>query len=470
MNSKRRALIANAEMEKNSANQPAAGKKWNILFLYADQHRGMDMGCAGNRQVMTPTFDRLAREGTFFANGIANCPVCTPSRAILLTGKYSLTNRAVVNDLPLPAGQDSLASLLRALGYGAGYIGKWHLDGIPRSKFTPPGPRRQGFDDYWAAYNCTHAYFDPKYYLDAPELIRRQGYEPDIQTDLAIDFIKKYKDEPFFLMLSWGPPHEPYELVPESYRSMYDPREIQLPRNAINAPPRTVADYYAAITALDHNAGRLLQTLEELGLRENTLIVYTADHGDMLWSHDRVKKQQPWEESIYVPLILNAPGLIPAGVRCDALVGTADMAPTLLGLLGVAAPSAMQGWDLSQRILTGAGKEHDSVPIMDIVPSDQANIWHGREWRGVRTKRYTYARWIDLGWVLYDNQEDPNQMINRIKDPDFAAIRQELENELQQWLDALGDRFLTAQEQLEAMGLSLLFQERQEHFHSGKNW
>ncbi len=445
-------------------------KKYNILLLYADQHRGMDLHCAGNPQLSTPNLDRLAREGTYFQNGIANCPVCTPSRAILLTGKYPLSNGTLVNDLPLSTGQDTLATLLRAQGYKTGYIGKWHLDGIPRSKFTPPGPRRQGFNDFWAVYNCHHNYFAAKYYLDNPELIQLRGYEPDIQTDLALHFIEQNKENPFCLMLSWGPPHAPYHLVPKKYRNQYPRKEVDVRYNALDASQRTVGDYYAAITALDHNVGLLLQALEEKGLRENTIVLYTSDHGDMLYSHGRIKKQQPWEESIHVPLIMSAPGLIPANQRLDTLIGSADITPTLLGLLGVEIPEAMQGMDRSPIIQKQSDEEYASVPIMDIVPADQSNRWYGREWRGVRTKRYTYARWREMEWVLYDNQEDPYQLRNLIYDPEYYSLRRRLEEELQQWLDRLGDRFLSAEEHLRELGQYQKYVERQKHFHSGDHW
>ena len=448
----------------------AAERKANILLVMADQFRGMDLGHAGNAQVKTPNLDRLAREGLFFYNAVANSPLCTPSRAILLTGKYPRSNRAISNDLPLPTGQETLATVLYRQGYRTGNIGKWHLDGVPRSKFTPPGPSRHGFNTFWAAYNCHHNYFKTKYYLDTPELIQKDGYEPDIQTDLAIEFIQKYKNDPFCLVVSWGPPHAPYQLVPDEYREKVDPEALILRRNCINAKRRVIADYYAAITALDTNMGRLTAALERLGMRDRTIVVFTSDHGDMLWSQGRVKKQQPWEESIRVPLILSAPGCLPSGVRSDLLFGTADLTPTLLGLLEVPVPHEMQGLNLSARLLADKGEEHHSLLIMDILPADQARQWNGRPWRGVRTKRYTYARYQDKGWVLYDNKNDPYQLVNLIDDPSSKKLREEMEKELQHWLNKLNDRFLTGEGHLEELGLTGTWRQRQEHFRSGKNW
>jgi len=445
-------------------------KKRNLLLIHDDQHRGMDLHHAGNSQIQTPHLDRLAENGVSFCNGIANHPLCTPSRATLLTGKYTLAHRTISNDLPMPTGQDTIATVLRDRGYRTGYIGKWHLDGIPRSKFTPPGPRRQGFDDFWAAYNCHHNYFKTKYFLDTDELVTPEGYEPDIQTNLAIDFIQKYKSEPFFLMMSWGPPHAPYNLVPDEYRQRYDPDKIDLRPNVKHPKRQQISDYYASITALDAEVGRLMETLKQLGLLENTIVVFTSDHGDMLWSQGRQKKQQPWEESIRVPLILSSPGLLPEGIRSDLLFGTADLTPTLLGLLGVEAPPEMQGLNLSQKILHDSGEENDSVPIMDVLPCDQSRAWDGRPWRGIRTKRHTFARYRDKGWVLYDNETDPYQMNNLVDNPKYSDLQREMQAELDRWLERLDDDFLTGEGHLAQLGMTDLWQQRNEHFHSGKNW
>jgi arylsulfatase A-like enzyme len=438
----------------------------NILLIFPDQMRRHAMGCSGNEQVKTPNLDKLASEGVHFTNCIANCPVCTPDRAVLLTGKYPLSNGAIVNDLPLPTEQRTIAEVLRDAGYRTGYVGKWHLDGIPRSKFTPAGPRRQGFDTYWAAYNCHHQYFGTKYTLDTPQLVRAKGYEPDIQTVLAIDFMRRYREEPFFLMLSWGPPHAPYRVVPQKYLDMYEPESLQLRPNCGDPNRNEIAGYYAHISALDENVGQLMQWVQALELAERTLVVFTSDHGDMLWSHGRLKKQQPWEECINVPLIIRYPHVLKPR-RTDTLVGLADLAPTLLSLAGVPTPEGMQGLDLSRAIRGEKGPRHHSVPIMDIVPVDQARAWGGREWRGIRTLRHTYARWRDRGWVLYDNLNDPYQQNNLILDPAHNKLRKDLEVKLQAWLDKLGDKFLLGEQHLEELGLLEAWKARERHFHGG---
>ena len=459
----------------------------NLLLVFADQMRGEAMRCAGNQQAHTPALDALAAQGMLFTNAIANCPVCTPSRASLLTGKYPLGCRTVVNDLALPEDEVTFAGVMGATGYRTGYVGKWHLDGISRHKFTPPGRRRHGFDSFWAAYNCTHAYFDTKYYLDTPEIVRvPDTYEPDVQTDLAIEFLDGYRDEPFCLVLSWGPPHDPYDQVPDRFRAMYGPAKLALrpncPADLGANERRAIADYYAAVTALDRNFGRLMHALDRRGLAGNTIVVFTSDHGDMLWSHNRRRKQQPWEECINIPLIVRWPGGVPAGAKSDSLIGIADLAPTLLGLAGLAAPDFMEGTDLSHVLPLSRsprssrsprghpGTEYESVPIMDLVPVDQAPLWGGQPWRGVRTRRYTYARERERRLVLYDNLRDPFQMTNLSEDPAHASIRDALEIELQHWLHRLNDPFPTADGCLELLGQADAFRQRQEHFAAGGNW
>lgn len=451
----------------------------NLLFVFADQMRGFDMGCAGNPAVRTPRMDRMAREGALVPGAFANCPVCTPSRAILLTGRYPLANRVLANDLPLPDDVPAFGDLAKAAGYRTGYIGKWHLDGVPRGKWTPPGPRRHGFDD-WAVWNCAHRYFQGRFYRDTPESVPIDGYEPVGQTDAAIEFLRRDDPRPFCLFLSWGPPHDPYDQVPHEYRALYPPEEVALRGNVEDlktpvsdparrmGPQACLANYYAAITALDEQLGRLLEALDATGAADNTIVVFTSDHGDMLWSQGRLKKQQPWEEAIRIPFLLRWPGRIPAGSRPDALLSTADFAPTLLSLMGIDADPGMEGADLSDVIQGGSGESPGSVFLMEMVTTDEGLKQGLREWRGVRTARYTYARWYDgTPWLLYDNETDPLQRRNLVGDPASATIREGLEAELIRWLQRTGDRALPWDALLRAEGLVPLWNAREKELHGG---
>ena len=435
----------------------------NVLLVFADQMRGQAMGCAGNRQVRTPNLDRLADQGTRFTHAYCNSPVCTPSRGSLLTGLYPSRHGAYVNDIPIRTDLPSMGTIFRDAGYATGYVGKWHLDGVPRDKFTPPGPRRLDFDRLWAVHNCTHDYLNSFYYADSPKPIPIDGYEPQQQTQLAIEFIESHRDRPFCLVLSWGPPHDPYSAVPERFKRLYDPSGIEL---RPNVPPekadesrRDIAGYYAHVTALDASLGRLLDKLDELNLSENTLVVFTSDHGDMLGSQGQIRKQRPWEESISVPLIVRKPGQVPPGRTSDALISIVDLLPTILGLCGLDGDSGMQGRDLSQTV-TGTDDGEKDVLLTNPCPIGQFRRSQARQevllanpcpvddyramrgWWGLRTRHHTYARRLDGTWVLYDNDADPYQMSNLAEDTDYADLRQELDGRLTQRLEEVGELML----------------------------
>jgi arylsulfatase A-like enzyme len=457
-----------------------ASPRPNVLFVFADQMRGMAMGCAGNSEVRTPSMDGLALEGTRFSHAFANCPVCTPSRAMLLSGCYPLTTGVIANDLPLPEDTPTVGAAFQAAGYRTGYIGKWHLDGVPRDKWTPPGPRRHGFDD-WAAFNCSHNYFRPdKYYRDNPEPVMAEGYEPEVQTDLALAFLAKRDSRPFCLFLSWGPPHDPYPMVPERFKAMYDPQHLTVRPNVQplrpasvrlgrNLEPRqTLADYYAAISALDEQLGRLLDALQATGLDRNTIVVFTSDHGDQLWSQGTMKKQQPYEESISIPLLARWPGHIPAGRVSDALLGIVDYAPTLLALAGVPPLPTAQGESRSDLFLGRQTQGAASVLLLDVTQTDESHAQQLPEWRGLRTSRHTYAcRQDGTDWLLFDNAADPYQLENHVEDPAWKSVRQELKAELAGWLRRTSDPMHSGQETLRALGLVDLWNARQRALHPG---
>jgi arylsulfatase A-like enzyme len=431
-------------------------QKPNLLFVFADQLRGQTVGFMNQEAVRTPNLDRFAAEGVVFTNAISNHPVCTPYRASLLTGRYPFSTGIFMNDLRLPEDEVSIAEVVAKEGYDTAYVGKWHLDGLERRGFTPPGPRRQGFQ-YWAALNCSHQYMDTFYYRDTPDRIPIDGYEPDHQTDLTIEYLKSRKagDPPFCLFLSWGPPHEPYRQMPQKYLDRYPPEEIRLRPNCPDWNREEIAGYYAHTTALDDNFGRVLHALEETGLAENTILVFTSDHGDMLGSHGQRKKQRPWEESILVPFLIRWPDRTAPGTRSETLLGAPDVMPTLLGLMDVAIPATVEGKNLSHAVVGEEGEEPESVLILNPAPFSEAFRAELPEWRGVRTRRWTYVRTLQGPWLLYDNQEDPYQLKNLVSDPDRESVREELEQDLQAWLKKTGDAFLPKEELLRRYGYTV---------------
>ena len=427
----------------------------NIVFVFSDQHRARTTGYRGAR-VHTPNMDRMAAEGVVFDTAVSNIPVCTPWRAAFLTGQYPLTNGLFLNDLRLPADRPSLGTILTAAGYVTAYIGKWHLDGNRRAAFTPPGPRRQGFQ-FWAVANCTHDYTNSHYYRDTPERLYWDGYDAEAQTTLAIDYIRSQAGSapgsaPFALVLSWGPPHNPYRDLPRRYLDRYPPAEVEVPPNCPDPVREDLAGYHAHVTALDEQLGRIEAALAAEGVLENTIFVYTSDHGDMLGSQGVNRKQHPWDESILVPFLLRCRGQAGRGRRISFPLNVVDILPTLLGLAGVPIPATVEGRDLSPAVRGEpfAGNEH--ALTMCIAPFAE---YFGAPWRGVRGERYSYARWLDGRGILYDTAADPDQLRNLFREDRCRSIRAELEDALQRLLAQRGDRFQPASAYREQYGYTV---------------
>ena len=442
-------------------NVAAAGRP-NILLILPDQMRASAMGCDGNADVRTPHIDRLAAEGIRFKRTYANVPVCCPARAILMTGTYPHVNGMIANDLRLREEQVTIAEILAGAGYRTGFVGKWHLDGGRRDPgFVPPGPRRQGFG-FWAAYECHHNHFAPTYFRDTPDIITVHQFEPEASCDFAVEFLKSQPaDQPFFLTVQMGPPHDPYG-APEEYMRQYFPERITPPKNwrpgsetrpAQAGRPKAagaafnrnvplggleeIAAYYAAITAVDDQVGRLMTTLSETGLDTNTIVLFTSDHGDMLGSHGLRRKRKPYDESARVPGIMRWPARIPKGRIVETLFSHVDMAPTLVALAGLPVPANMQGTDLSRvaRGETTAGP--DAVLLQIFVPFNPDQV--ARPWRGIVTNRHTYARFEQEPWVLFDRERDPGEMQNLIADPGHADLQRDLDQRLAALMQRQGD-------------------------------
>ncbi len=419
----------------------------NIVYVFADQMRFCDMGCAGNEYIRTPHLDRLASQGAQLTNAFTGAPLCSPYRAQLLTGKYSHKNGVATNDVHMPEDQDSIARVLAREGYATGYIGKWHLDGgrrepegTPRNNgYVPTGGARQGFG-FWAAHECSHDYFHTHYFRDAPKPIPIGTYEPDVQTDIAIEYLRQNRDRPFALFMSWGPPHNPYQ-PPERYRT-YDPARIPLrpnvPREFQDEARRNLAFYYGLITSLDDNIGRITKALDELGLAGNTILCFSSDHGDMHRSHGHILKQKPWEESAHIPFLVRYPGHIEAGRKSEVLFNSVDVMPTLLGLCGAKPPSGMQGTDLS-RVLTGQETRGPESVYLALSLDGPLPRGAGGRWRAVRTRDWLYAQQRGRDWLLYNLKSDPYQMKNLAGERAAAPEKQRLNRMLQDWFTRTGD-------------------------------
>jgi len=356
-------------------------------------------------------------------------------RASMLTGMHPLTHGVVTNDIQLREDVPTIAKSLSAAGYRMGYIGKWHLDGSDRGCFTPPGPRRQGFE-FWAANECSHAHFNSQYFRDSETPLPIRKFEPEVWTDLGIEFLRSADKRPWFLTIQMGPPHDPYK-APPGYAP--DPGKIAMRPNwraGERVPGReAIAEYYGMVNAIDEQVGRILAELQARGMAEDTLVFLSSDHGDMLGSHGLRLKRKPWEESVLVPGILRYPRGLKRGTS-DCIFTHVDFAPTLLGFCGVKPPPEMQGVDLS-RALAGEGKGPDSAFFQIFGPYAGDGTEDG--WRGVRTRRRMYARYESRPWVLYDLERDPYQMRNLVDDPGSRKVMEEMERRLKDWMARTGD-------------------------------
>jgi arylsulfatase A-like enzyme len=447
----------------------------NLVFVLADQLRYQSCGFAGDAKARTPNLDTLAGQGVVFRNAVSGHPVCAPYRASLFTGKYTTSTGMVINELRMNPNHECLGHVLTRGGYETAYIGKWHLwanelgnHHDPKNSFTPPGPHRLGFDGFWAAYNFHHEYYKGYYHTDRPEKVPVDGYEPDVQTEMAIGLISRYarQDKPFALFLSVGTPHDPWnpENVPPEYYAMFADEENAPPRFALppNHKPendpysdawgrfktpreresllRMMRGYYAMTANLDWNLGRLLKAIDEAGVRDNTVVVFTSDHGEMMGAHGRRAKNIFYEEAVRVPFVVRWPGKTPAGSSSDACLNTPDIMPTLLGMAGLPIPAKVEGADLSHCAFGRPGPEPEAALMQN---TGACAAWEdGYEWRALRDKQYTYAIYRkDRKELLFDNLADPWQLRNLAEEPDQQQRMKRFRALLKKRMDEIEDTF-----------------------------
>ena len=439
-----------------AAEETPSQPKPNIVYLLADQWRASATGYAGDPNVRTPNLDRLAKESLNFCNAVSVLPVCTPHRAALMTGRYPTSTGMFLNDAHLPDQELCMAEILGAAGYATAYIGKWHLDGHGRQSCIPP-ERRQGWQ-YWKAAECDHNYHHSHYYSGGSDVKRYwEGYDAFAQTRDAQQYLRDHAGagRPFVLMVAFGIPHFPHATAPEEFKAFYPPEKIQLPPNV---PPelqararREAQGYYAHCTALDKCIGDLLGTLEETGLSTRTIVVFSSDHGEMLGSQGvaPTQKQVAWSESAQVPFLMRVPGLV--GRKVTTPITTPDVLPTLLGLTGVPIPRTVEGEDVSARLRSGRDEDRAAL-YMSVSPFTRGvSPDKSREYRAVRTSRYTYARSLDGPWLLFDAR-DSFQTNNLVGKAEHTALVMEMDARLQAQLKRVGDDFRPGRDYLAAWG------------------
>lgn len=448
----------------------------NLVYVFADQLRPQSCGYAGDRyggtyadepSPYTPNIDQLASESADFREAVSVDPICCPYRNSLFTGKYPSSTGMVINELRAMPDPDAIGHVLSDNGYQTGYVGKWHMYGKhhgTKQQFIPPGPYRLGFDGYWAANNFNHDYFDGFYFEDTFDKIDIEGYQPDKFTDLSIEYLRQAKeaDDPFALFLSLGPPHDPFtwENTPDFFEHLFKGKDFPDPPNYRDGHARywvpkwdeewwldewkphrfTYRQAYAALTAtVDWEVGRILHALDQFDLADDTIFVFTSDHGEMFGSQGRIAKKIFYEEAARVPFLVRWPGEIEPS-RTDVCLNTPDIAPTLLGLMGLPTPESMEGIDLSPHALGESGPKPEAAFMQGMGHTYQ---WHdGDEWRAVRDEQYTYAQMLaDGSEYLFDNVNDPYQMDNLVHDPNHQGAYRRLKSYMGKRMNDLNDEF-----------------------------
>jgi arylsulfatase A-like enzyme len=466
----------------------------NIVFIMTDDHASEALGCYGGRLNQTPNIDRIAEEGIRFDSCFCTNALCAPSRAGILTGKYSHINGMRNNAQVFDGAQATFPKTLRAAGYETALLGKWHLASDPT-----------GFD-YWNVLPGQGDYYNPDL-IEMGTAKQYPGYVTDILTDMAVDFLQAHRSpsRPFLLMLHHKAPHrswhpaerhmrryegvdfpEPPTLfddyatrsaaaaeqemtirddmnfeddlklgpTPErldesqkaAWQAAYGPRREAF-QNAGLAGDALVRwkyrcylqDYLGCIAGVDESVGRVLDVLDDAGLARNTLVVYTSDQGFFLGEHGWFDKRFMYEEALRMPLVMRLPGTIPPGSLRKDMVTNLDLGPTFLDCAGLQKPADVQG--------------HSILPLMPghtVAGWPQSIYYHYYEYPavhmvkrhfGVRTARYKLIHfYYDIdAWELYDLAKDPQELDNLADDPGYATVRRDLESELARLQKQYGD-------------------------------
>ncbi|MFC1498180.1 sulfatase [Verrucomicrobiota bacterium] len=425
----------------SSAFGAAAGRtgKPNVLVVHADQWRYHAMGCADNadKNVRTPNLDKMAQEGVNWSRSYAVSPVCTPNRAVFMTSRYPHQTGMFHNDLQLPPTEKNcIADTFSSAGYKTCYIGKWHLDGPPKSGYVPKGWRRHGFQTF-VGFNRGHSYDSSPTFDD--DGTKASGYkrkwEPTAQVNTAIDFMKQNKARPWFVFLSWGPPHGPYKSQPGFE---YTSKDIVPRPNVGNGEDiNKLVPYFSMCSALDHEFGRLMNALKSMGVSKNTIVLFTADHGDMHGSHGKRHKNFPEEESAHIPCLMRFPSRVKDGQKISVPISTVDYMPTLLGLCGITVPGTCAGIDKSDLMLGG---KQDSETSIYLVQNHK-----GTHWRAVVKGRYKYFVHSndsdEKDPHLFDLDADPYELKNLVSDTKSKSVLSDMRKEYEGWQSRLKDVF-----------------------------
>ncbi|WP_343330534.1 sulfatase [Polaribacter staleyi] len=460
------------------------GKRPNLIIIQTDEHNFRTLGCYRDQlrkeqayvwgegvEVKTPNIDRIANEGAICNNYYASSPVCTPSRASFVSGLYPVATASYKNDIPMYDDVVTFAEALRKEGYATSYLGKWHLDGDSKPGFAPK--RKFGFDDNRYMFNRGHwkalgekdgvlylpGKFDEKKQAQFVNLkkIKEENFTTDFLVDRTLETLERDKDKPFCVMVSIPDPHGPNK-VRSPYDTMFkdvffkNPKTLNTPIadlpkwaqvkgkmvNELNQKQMQI--YFGMVKCVDDNVGRILDFLDENNLTENTIVVFTSDHGDLMGEHHKHNKSVPYETSAKIPFVLRYPAKVKAGKVIKKAYTTADFSPTILGLMNASPNKKVHGIDASSDF-TSKEKEVVDNRITYITAHNQA-------WVAALDNRYKLViSESDEPWLI-DLEKDPNEQINYYSNPEYSKIVQKLTAELKSSLVKFKDPILKTSKEL----------------------
>lgn len=410
--------------------------KPNILIIQTDQHAANTIGCYGDKNAKTENLDRLAAGGVRFTKCASNNPVCASFRGTMQTGLYSHTHGTIHNLVPLDTRLPTMATILNSAGYITGYAGKWHLSRRSRARSLEfrnvPPDHRGGWQD-WYGFERSFGHYSIFHHSGGDIVGFSKGWEPEWLSNIAIDFIITNQDRPWAFYVAPSAPHPPSQ-CPEQFLELYDQDSIVppvpgiVPDEILPVYQEILRRYYGQVSAIDREVGRLVECLAGTGLLENTIIVYTSDHGDRLGHHfsrlgSRIGalrgKGGPFHSEFHIPLIVHWPARIRCGRACDVLLDSVDLLPTILGLAGIPLLGYFQGNCMAEWCIRNRGPQKPVVYL-------EHGMARGA-WRGVWDGRFVYSPSLQL---MYDHSIDPHEFNNLYAASKYEDERVRLHSEL----------------------------------------
>ncbi len=457
------ALSAVTPMPEKVLPVPISGAKpRNVVFILSDDHRYDAISFLGHQFAKTPVMDSLAKNGAYIKNALVTTALCSPSRASILTGLYTFRHRVIDNNRPIPPGTVYFPQYLQKAGYATCFIGKWHMGG--ESDRPQPGW------DHWVSFAGQGEYLPPTpdYTLNVDgKRVKQKGYITNELTDYAIDWLKQQKpaEKPFFLYLSHKAVHanftpedkyedslkdQPFQRPAseqETARDLQKPRWLRDQRNSwhgVDFPYHSELDieryykrYCETLRSVDDSIGRVLQQLKDMGIHDETLVIYMGDNGFMFGEHGLIDKRVAYDTSMRVPMLAQCPALIKQGTVLDQMIANIDVGPTVMEVMGLQTPPHMDGKSFLP-LLKG-----DNIPWRDrflYVYYWEKNFPQTPTTFALRTPKAKYITYYGL-WdsdEYYDLATDPEESRNLINDPSRLAEVRRMENELYQMMGELG--------------------------------